>query len=90
MFACCWLADGDDDADEFIDDVVQLTNVFDDVEEFDEPVFIWVFELDVVELELDELDEPEAWLVAVACNAAKIAADDRFWVLLCGGWIWLK
>lgn len=86
----CWLAiaDGDDDADEFMEDVAQLTNglvAVELVEDVDEaelpPAVLLIFEFDVedVELLLDELEDPEACWLAVAWSAARIAADERFW-----------
>ena len=81
------MADGDDDADEFMEDVAQLTNGFvavelvEDVDEAELPpgvLFIFVLDVEDVELLLDELEDPEACWLAVAWSAARIAADERF------------
>lgn len=86
------MAEGDDEADELIDDALFTNGFEEDVEEVDEePVHIWAFEADDVELDDEELDEPAAWLLAVACNAANMEADERFWTLAvcgCGGGSW--
>ena len=67
--------------DELIEGV--LANGFEDVDEVEdaEPaVFICVLDVEDVVLDEEELDElPVAWLVALACKAARIAAEERFW-----------
>lgn len=75
-----------------MDEVAQLTNglvVVEDVEDVDEAelppaLLIFVFDVEDVELELDELEDPEACWLAVAWSAAKMAADERFWPWCCG------